>query len=291
MPESVIVLGFPEYSAAARRVADARGLPYRSVEVHRFPDGESRVRLPPVLADHVVLVRSLHLPNQKLVELGLAVATARELGAARLTLVAPYLCYMRQDAAFAPGEAVSQRVIGSLLARWFDDVLTVDPHLHRVRELSEVVPARRPLALSAAVPVADFLAANCEHPLLVGPDEESGQWVGRIAGVHGFDHHVGRKRRYGDQQVEIAFPAGVYAGRQVVLVDDVASTGHTLEVAARMLQARRPASISVMVVHALFVGDALVRLDRAGVDRIWSTDSVPHDSNVIALAPLLAEAL
>ncbi|MCZ4328253.1 ribose-phosphate pyrophosphokinase-like domain-containing protein, partial [Brachybacterium paraconglomeratum] len=86
------------------------------------------------------LYRSLDQPNEKLVELLLAARTARTLGAPHLTLVAPYLPYMRQDIAFSPGEAVSQRIVGPFLASLVDAVITVDPHLHRVASLRDVVP-------------------------------------------------------------------------------------------------------------------------------------------------------
>ena len=149
-----IVLGFPEYRQPAQRLAQQAGLPYADIEIHHFPDGESRVRLPQRLPEHVVLCRSLQDPNHKLVELELAAATARQLGARQLTLVAPYLCYMRQDTAFRPGEAVSQRIVGELLARRFDTLITVDPHLHRVQALNQAVPVSRAVALSASAPMA-----------------------------------------------------------------------------------------------------------------------------------------
>jgi len=286
-----LVLGFPDYQGAARRLADAAGLSFAEIGVHYFPDGESRVTLPQYLPEQVVICRSLDHPNGKLVELALAAETARNLGAAETTLVTPYLGYMRQDKAFHAGEAVSQRIVGALLARWFDVVLTVDPHLHRVRELSQAVPAGHSEALSAAGPMAEFLANNLDRPLLLGPDEESEQWVARVAQSQGFDYLVGRKQRLGDRQVIEVVPQAEYGGRNLVLLDDVASTGRTLEAAANALSAYQPASISVLVTHALFVDDALTRLEKAGVTRIWSTDSVAHPTNSIPLARLIARRL
>ncbi len=286
-----LILTFPEYREPARRLADHAGIPFREIELHRFPDGESRVRLPERLPEEVIICRSLDDPNHKLVELLLAAATARELGVSGLTLVAPYLCYMRQDKAFQPGEAVSQRIIGHQLAQWFDTLVTVDPHLHRVHRLGEVVPGTEALTLTAAEPIAEFIGTTYADPLLVGPDEESEQWVAAVARRQGLEYLVGRKRRHSDYSVEITLPPSACAGRDLILLDDVASTGRTLEFAAHALQACEPASLSVVVTHALFVGDALERLARAGVSRIWSTDSIPHASNAIPLTGLLAAAL
>jgi ribose-phosphate pyrophosphokinase len=286
-----LLLGFPEYAAASKRLARAAELPYAEVEVRHFPDGESRVRLPPALPAHTVLCRSLDRPNDKLVELVLAAATARELGAQRLTLVAPYLCYMRQDAAFRAGEAVSQRIIGLMLANWFDTLVTVDPHLHRIHALREAVPVRQPIALSAAASMGVFLADRLHRPLLIGPDAESEQWVAAIARRQGFDYRVGSKERIGDYRVRVSMPDAEYRGRDLVIVDDVVSTGCTLEVVVRHLQAQGPASVSVLVTHPLFLEGAVERLGAAGVQHIWSSDSIAHPSNCLPLAELLAGAL
>jgi ribose-phosphate pyrophosphokinase len=290
-PDEAIVLGFPDYAAPARRLAERAGLAYADVEVHAFPDGESLVRLPERLPARVVLCRSLDHPNDKLVELELAAATARELGARRLDLVAPYLCYMRQDIAFQPGQSVSQRIIGAWLARHFDTLVTVDPHLHRTRELHDAIPVRRAVALSAAPALAAWLAERGDRPLLLGPDEESAQWVAKAASAGGLEHAVARKHRFGDREVRVDLPDRRFEGRHVVLVDDVASTGQTLIETARRLRERAPASVSVLVTHALFVGDAIERLRVAGVDRVCSSDSVPHASNRVHLDALLAGAL
>lgn len=286
----MMLIGFEEYRKQARALAAEAGMVHADAEIHHFPDEESLVRLPPELPPRVVLCRSLDRPNTKLIELVLAAAEARELGARHLTLVAPYLCYMRQDRAFRSGEAVSQKVIGRLLAEYFDAVITVDPHLHRVHRLEEAVPARRALALTAMGPIADFLSHHVRHALLVGPDAESEQWVAEVARRAGMDHVVGRKVRHGDREVEIHLD-GDFDGREVVLIDDVASTGRTLEVAANIALAGGARSVSVMVTHALFVENAVERLLKAGVSHIWSTDSIPHETNAIPLAPLLAPAL
>ena len=286
--EQTLILGFADYLQPARKLAQASGLPLAEVDLHQFPDGETRVRLPEALPANVIFCRSLHHPNEKLVQLLLAAAGARALGARRLSLVAPYLCYMRQDKAFHTGEVVSQKIIGRWIAEHFDGVLTVDAHLHRVATLREAVPAQAAVNITATQPMAAFLAERFERPMLIGPDAESRQWVAAIAGRDGFDFEVGQKTRLGDRNVRITLPEADYNGRDIVLVDDVASTGRTLLEAARQLQRYKPASLSVLVTHALFVGDATERLREAGVDNIWSCDSIPHPTNAVSLAGLLA---
>ena len=238
-----------------------------------------------------MLLRSLAQPDEKLVELLLAAQTARSLGSTRITLLAPYLAYMRQDMAFQPGEAVSQRIVGHFLAGLFDAVVTVDPHLHRVATLREAVPVPRTVVLSGAPLLADLIVQRRPDALLVGPDEESAQWVAQAAARHGFDHAVCRKVRHGDRHVEIALPKMPVRGRAVVLLDDVASSGHTLAQAARGLLAAGAASVDVAVTHALCAGDAGQLLWNAGIRQVWSTDCIEHPSNAVSMADALAAAL
>ena len=288
---ATLLLHFEDEADSAARIAAAAGMASACIARHRFPDGELKLRLPATLPAQVALLRSLAQPNEKLVELLLAARTARTLGATQLTLVAPYLAYMRQDIAFQPGEAVSQRIVGSFLAGLFDAVITVDPHLHRVATLAEAVPVARTVVLSGAPLLADLIAQQRPGALLVGPDEEAAQWVAQAAARHGFDHAVCTKVRHGDRQVEIALPALDVRGRAVVLLDDVASSGHTLAQAARGLLAAGAASVDVAVTHALFAGDAGELLRQAGIGQVWSTDCIAHPSNAVSMAPALAAAL
>lgn len=283
------LLGFPDYAPQARALAGALGVAYAEIELHRFPDGESRLRLPPQLPARVILCRSLNDPNAKLVELLLAAETARELGAREVILVAPYLCYMRQDMAFQPGEAVSQRSIGRWLGAHFDAVVTVDPHLHRVHALTEVIPATRAVSLSAAPLLGDYAARHFDRPLLLGPDEESAQWVSAAAHASGLQGAVAHKQRRDDHSVSVTLPAIDVRGRTVVLIDDIASTGRTLARATDALYTAGAAEVHALVTHALFVGDAEAHMRAAGVRSLHSSDSIAHPSNAIALAELLAQ--
>lgn len=287
---------FADEREPALRLAEALGVSAACIKRHRFPDDELRLRLPlaegqPLLAQ-VVLYRSLDRPNDKLVELLLVSVEARRLGVPRLLLVAPYLAYMRQDIAFNPGEVVSQTIVGPFIAEHYDALVTVDPHLHRIERLQQAVPlGEAALTLSGAPMLARLIAERRERPLLIGPDAESQQWIESAAAQFGYDHGVCSKIRHGDRDVEIQLPALPFKGRQVVLLDDVASSGRTLAGAAKLLLAAGAVSVDVAVTHALFAGDALAVIKAAGVGEVWSTDCIAHPSNAIAMAPLLAGAL
>ena len=165
------------------RLAAQLGVPVHEIAVHRFPDGELRVTAGPAAATTIIYA-PLHQPNEKLLAILFAAEALRREGTKRLVLVAPYLCYMRQDAAFHGGEAISQRVVGALLARTVDRVITVDAHLHRTNTLRGVFPGIEADNLSAMPVIADALQAAGLDPatVVVGPDAESRQWVRDLAG-------------------------------------------------------------------------------------------------------------
>ena len=289
------LLHFADEAESAGRLAAATGLRPLAIECHRFPDGEIKLRLPVDAAGRLparaVLLRSLHQPNEKLVELLLATEAARTLGVQSLALVAPYLAYMRQDIAFQPGEAVSQRIVGPFLGRMVNAVVTVDPHLHRIARLDEAIPDRACAVVSGAPLLADWIAKHRSAPLLLGPDGESAQWVAQAAARHGFEHAVCSKTRQGDRQVIVTLPDVDFRGRSVVLLDDVASTGRTLIEATRLLRAAGAASVDVAVTHALLADADLAALHAGGVGAFWSTDCVPHPSNCVYMAQALGRAL
>ena len=280
---------FPDTAGFARRLARAAALPSAQVRVHRFPDGEALVRIAAPAGRHAFLVRSLHAPDAKLVETLLAADALRRAGARRVTLVAPYLPYMRQDRVFRAGEPLSQRVVGGWLAAAFDAVLTVEAHLHRVRRLSQVI-ADGSRSLSAAPAVAAWLG-RARETCVVGPDVESAALVRTIAGAAGASWIVGRKRRLGDRRVGIRIPPLPKATARAVIVDDVASSGGTIAATARALRRRGVRTIDAVVAHAIFAPGAERRIRAAGVRRVVSCDTIPHPTNAIAVAPLVAAAI
>lgn len=285
------LLCFDDYYEPAARLAQQLDIPCQQIKLHRFPDGESRVRLPEMEAEHLIICRSLAKPNDKLIELLLVAKTAREMGVKQLTLVAPYLCYMRQDMAFHSGEAVSQKIIGQYLAGLFDKLITVDPHLHRVHHLHDAIPCTQSLALSAAQALGEFLASHNKHYVLLGPDEESQQWVSAIAETAGFPYAIANKTRFADKHVKIELPDIDVQQAHVVLVDDMISTGHTMLETAQQLFRQGALSVNCLITHALFNQDTSLLLRNNGIESIWCTDSIIHPNNVIHLDKLLADGV
>jgi ribose-phosphate pyrophosphokinase len=280
--------GFRDTEGFARRLARLLGVPFSPVLIHRFPDGESIVRVAPA-ARRALVVRTLNEPNSKLFETLLAADALRRAGASHVTLIAPYLPYMRQDTVFRPGEPVSQHVLGKMLAPGFDAIFTIEAHLHRVHSLAESFGAEAQ-SLSAAPAIAQWVASRAKDVTLVGPDEESRRLIREIAQAAGVLYAVGEKRRRSDREVSITL-APAPQTRRAILVDDIASSGATLAAAARELHSAGVAVIDAAVVHAIFERGALGRIRAAGVGNVVSCDTIAHPTNAIRCAGIFAEAL
>ena len=283
----------PGSGAHARAVAQRLRVAAEEIAVHTFPDAELRVTVRPPTR-RVAVYAPLDRPNGKIIALLFAAEALRRNGAERLILVSPYLCYMRQDAALLPGEAISQKTIGEVLSRAFDRVITVDAHLHRVTRLSDAFPGIEADNLSAMQTIADGLRAAGVDPatVIVGPDAESEQWAGALARATGLSHTVAAKRRTSDISVDVALPdPSAVRGRPVILLDDLVSSGGTLKRCAQAVRDAGATAVDAVVTHALFDPALLADFRHAGIRTIWSTTSVPHPTNRFDLDAIQAEAL
>ncbi|HEY8609627.1 MAG TPA: ribose-phosphate pyrophosphokinase [Noviherbaspirillum sp.] len=286
-----ILFAMPGNERFALALDRALGCEIGRMEVRRFPDGESYVRmLSPVHGRDVILVCTLDRPDERIMQLYLAACTAREHGARRVGLVAPYLSYMRQDARFKEGEGVTSRHFARFVSDFCDWMVTVDPHLHRYRRLAEIysIPTRNVHAASA---IADWVRENVAHPLIIGPDAESEQWAGAVAKRVGCDCTVLTKTRYGDREVTVSSLCASSGGCTPVLVDDIASSARTLIAAVGRLHEaglREPVCIAI---HPVFAEDAYADLQAAGAGRIVSCNTIAHPSNAIDVSDAIAVAV
>jgi ribose-phosphate pyrophosphokinase len=281
---------FADEARPAGRLARALGVPLRIVALHRFPDGEGLPRVEPC-SGAALVYRSLDRPDPKLMPLLLTADALRRAGADRVTLIAPYLCYLRQDAVFRPGEALSREVACRLLAAAFDGLVTVDPHLHRTAEPDALMPGRPVRLVSAAGPLAAALGET-DDTVVLGPDVESERCAAALGAALRAPHLTLRKRRQGDREVAVEPPpAAVVRGRRVVLADDICSTGETLAAVVAAARAAGARSVEVAVSHGLFAPGALARLTAAGAGRVAATDSCARVRRPVRLAGVLAAAL
>lgn len=287
-----VILALPENEQFATGLAAKLQAEVGRMTVRRFPDGESYVRIEsPVDGRNVALACGLHDPDSKIPALLFAASTARELGAARVGLVAPYLGYMRQDKRFNEGESITSVHFAKLISQYVDWLVTVDPHLHRRKSLDDIysVPS---IVVHAAPLLAQWISANVDSPILIGPDSESEQWVSEVARGANAPWLVLEKVRRGDRDVSVSIPdITALRGRTPVLVDDIISTARTMMAAVRHLTGQGLAAPVCIGVHAIFSGDAHAELLSAGAARIVTTNTIPNSSNAIDLTPAIADAL
>lgn len=286
-----LIFPMPGNEDLARNLVTAAQAELGILESHHFPDGESYLRLASLVEGRsIALVCSLADPDRQFLLLSFAARTARELGATRVGLVAPYLCYMRQDSRFRPGEAVTSRHFAAMISDQFDWLVTIDPHLHRYKTLSEIysIPNR---SLHAAPLLGAWIKKHVPEPYLIGPDEESLQWVSAVAQVCDAPYSVLHKQRLGDRTVRIA-PEGLkpLQAATPVLVDDVISSGKTMLEAVRIALSHSSRRPLVAAVHGIFAEGADDMLEREGA-KLVTTNTILHCSNQIDVAPLLAPAM
>lgn len=289
---SPILFALPGNEALAQHLAQINDWQLGRLQVRSFPDGESNLRfLDDVSGRSVIFVCTLDFPDRKIMPLYFAASVARELGASKIGLVLPYLAYMRQDARFHPGEGITSAHFARLISRIGDWMLTVDPHLHRHHDLSDIytIPS---LVVQAAPEIAKWVKANVQLPVLIGPDQESEQWVAAVAKLAACPHTVLHKIRRGDRDVEVSIPdTSLWQGMTPILVDDIASTGRTMLAAAKHLLAAQLAAPICIAVHALFAEDAYQNLLDANLAGVVSCDTVLHISNKISMAQALAAGM
>ena len=302
-----MIIGCSNSKRLAKNIARKSRQEYSELIIKKFPDGETYLRFKTdvknkkskrffkpqnnILSNkEIVLVNSCHPnPNDALIELLFAAQTAKELGAKKVTIVASYIAYLRQDKRFHEGECKSNSIIAELL-NCADELITIDPHLHRIKSLNDIFKIKTK-RLSANKAIADFIEQNHKNALIIGPDEESYQWAEKIAEEINSHAIILRKKRYNSRSVRIKLKQDVdFKNKDVVIVDDIISTGHTMIEPIKQLKQKGVKKITCICVHGLFVEDALERLKRLGVDVI-STNTIESKVSKIDVSKLVADNL
>lgn len=283
----LIIFALPGNEEFARKFSALLDAEEGKAEIRSFPDGESYVRILSDVKDKlVVLVCSLHHPNEQLLPLYFLGKAAKNLGAKHISLVAPYLAYMRQDKVFQAGEAVTSEYFAELVCSFAGSIITADPHLHRRDSLSEIYPIPNQ-TVHAAGHISEWIKKNLERPVLIGPDAESEQWVSEVAGQADAPFTVLEKVRRGDRDVSVSVPKiEEYGNHTPVLVDDIISTAQTMIETVKQLKNLEMKPPVCIGVHAVFAGNAYRDLLDAGVESVVTCNTVPHVSNEIDVADL-----
>ena len=265
---------------------------YSELLTRRFPDGELYVKFQKdVQGKEVILVQSFYGEiSDCIVEVIFAAHTARELGAKKVTLVAPHFPYHRQDKRFHAGETISVHAMGKLMDKYVDHIVIMDPHLHRISGLSQIFSTKA-TKVTANNAIAHYIKKNIKKAAIIGPDWESYKWAEKIGESIGYEYHILHKKRWSANKVKVFFRKGVVlSGKKVVIVDDIISSGHTILETIGALKDLGIKNITVICVHGIFANDALKRLQKSGA-KIVSCNTIPNKVALIDIAKPLADAL
>tara|TARA_Y100000310_G_scaffold78020_1_gene74613 strand:- start:20044 stop:20916 length:873 start_codon:yes stop_codon:yes gene_type:complete len=276
----------------AKALARKLGIAYTNTTLSSFPDGDIYLKYNTKLKGNKLIIMQSFQPNsdQSLFDIIFAAETAKDLGAKRVILIAPYLAYMRQDKRFNPGECISSRVMAKLLNNSINKIITIDPHLHRYRSLKDIfkIPTKK---LTASTVIAKYLKKNIKNPAIIGPDWESFQWAESIAKQVGCEVTCFKKTRYSSRHVASKMIKPIQIkGKNIIIVDDIISTGHTILEAAKTAKKLGAKSITAICIHGLFMEGAVEKLQKKGI-KVISTNTVEHATNKIDVSELISEAL
>ena len=288
----MIIIGCSKGTHLAGKIARKLKSPYSNLEVKKFPDGELKVRFTSnVRGKDVVLVQSFYgNVNDCIVEVIFAAETAKDFGAKKIFLAAPYFPYFRQDKRFKSGQCISIEVMARLMSKYFNKVFIIDPHLHRETKLSHLfsIKAER---LTANPYIADYIKKNIKNPLIVGPDWESYKWAGKVAEKIKCEHVILQKVRYTGRKVKVTLNKKVNVdNKNIVFVDDIISTGNTILESVKNLKKLGAKKFNCIAVHGIFVENALEKLRKANV-KVFTTNTIPNKVAKIAVSGLIFKSL
>lgn len=254
------------------------------LEIRKFPDGEKYVR---VLGDagEVTVVSSTFFPqDEHIIELLLIGDALREKGAEKLRAVVPYFGYSRQDRVSKEGEPVSVRAVMRALGLYYDELYVFD--LHNPETL-RFFPGKG-VNLSPARAIAEYFSEKLGDGIVLAPDKGARERAKAVAQELGLEYSHFEKRRISPTEVEMR-PVDVdVEGRNVLIVDDIISTGGTMIKAANLLREMGAKKVFVAATHGVFAEGAIERVSKA-VDELAVTNTIPTPVSRISIVPEIVQ--
>src|SRR3989344_1031605 len=287
----MLIIGCSNSRELAKNISKILNCEYSELKVNKFPDGELYVKFNAELKNkEIILIQTLHPSNDALLELIFACHTAKELGCRNIKLVIPYLAYIRQDKRFNPGEAVSSRIVGSLLS-CVDEIITIDPHLHRFNSLNEVFNTKTK-KLTANEIIKKFISKNFKNPVIIGPALESYQWAKKIALEINAEASILKKERFSSTKVKVSAVNGIeIKNKEVIIIDDIISTGNTILEAIKNIKKLKPRSINVIGIHGIFADKKVYEEIKKSTKSIITTNTIPNKNAKIDISQLIADSI
>jgi ribose-phosphate pyrophosphokinase len=296
-----VIIGGSSAQVFALKLAKESGIPLLKLDLRKFPDGERYIRvLGDVEGKTVDVVQSMYMqPDDFLFEYFLLVDNLRDIGASKIRGIIPYFAYARQDGRFNPGEAFSLKTVCKTIESvGTTEVYTIDLHLHRIESISSLfkIPSTN---LTVVPDLARYIKKNVtmKNPAVIGPDEEAEQWAKVAAKELGADYDVLEKHRVTSDEkgkfgeVDIKPRELSMKGRDVLIIDDIISTGGTIVQAIGVLKKNGVNKVYVATSHPVLVENALMRVLEAGAEMVIGSDTIPSPVSLVSAAPTVAKVI
>ena len=284
---SSIIIACSGAKHIAKKLAAKLRFQYSELEIHKFPDNEIDIRfLKPIKRKKVYLVQSFYADlNQKIIETLFAAHTAKDLGAKKINLIAPFFPYLRKDKRFKPGECISAKVMQKLF-KIFNKIYIAEPHLHRIKKIKKAMP--NGIRISTANEIAKYIQKlPAKNYILIGPDIESKQWVDVVAKILKKKPIILRKIRYGARKVKIKPIKLPLKNRNLIIIDDMISTGHTMLETIKQLKKLKPRKIYCIATHGIFAENAIKKLRK--YCQVIVTNTIPSSAAKIDITKAIAK--
>ncbi|MBS7624393.1 MAG: ribose-phosphate diphosphokinase [Candidatus Bathyarchaeia archaeon] len=288
------IVGGPSSIDLARKISSALNIPLVNVRTKRFPDGEFYFKFEEdISGEDLLIIQSLYPPQDAhAMELFLILHTARDLGANTIKLFVPYLAYSRQDERYLEGECLSAAMIAEVIETLGADALyTIDVHNENVLKMYKI-PVYN---LTASGELAKYFSnKNLRDPVVIAPDDED---LARRRAKHAakvlnaeWNYLEKRRDRYTGEIVTFSKALEV-RGRDIVIIDDIISTGKTAANAVKILKDQGADRVFVGASHILLLKDSIKIIIESGAEEVVGTDSVTNEYAKVSVAPIFVRAL
>jgi ribose-phosphate pyrophosphokinase len=295
--DRIVLISGTAHPELSQAISAALDVPLANAHVGRFPDGEIDIKVYDDIrgADVFVLQPTSPPVNENWVELLLLLDCLRRASAGRITAVMPYYGYARKDRKDEGRVPISAKVVANtLVGGGADRVVTVDMHAAQIQGFYDI-----PVDHLYAKPVLMHAvrALQIPDPVVVTPDVGGIKMARAWAKAMGADLAIVDKRRISGSEIAVEHVIGEVEGRNVIIVDDMISTGGSISEAAHIVRREGARQVVLAVSHAVFCGPAVERLDACPADRILATDTIPRRGRspqhleIVSIAPLLARAI
>ncbi|MFH1290493.1 MAG: ribose-phosphate diphosphokinase [Nanoarchaeota archaeon] len=284
---TLLIASFKETKDLAKQVARRLKCKYTEIIVKDFPDEESYVKLKenPKGKTLVIFNSFARDQNDRLIESTLAAGIGKDYKAKKIILAAPYFPYLRQDTHFKKFDSFSIKHIKDILDN-FDSILTIDPHLQRIKNIKKI--SYKMKRLTSTSQIAAYIKKNFKSDFtIVGPDEESKQWAQGVASKLGKKAIILKKKRFSWHKVKIQEKN---LGKNVIIIDDIIGTGHTILETIKVAKHHRAKKITVIGIHGVLVDSGMEKKITKQA-KLLTTNTIKNKYAKIDVSPVIAEAL